>query len=486
MADLQKLELARRAEIGKLAAVLGVEPESLAELGSSAGADELHRLRRRINKTIFDEKRDRFIRLERVTRLLPASYVARLATEAFGPLLSARVVAEMNPLRARNIARHVSAAFVADVAPHIDPEKVQELIPQLPTELVKDTALLLVEREDYVTMGRFGDALSAQQLRAVVSAIDDDAALLLTGFFIEKREQLSRIIHNIDNVRIARIMRRGTEANLLPQALFIIDHVTDELKGRLADIMGEQDEATLDKLVSVADEELLWGPILRGLSNMHPRYRRKIVNLPQVKNEQLLGDLVRAAYEEGLLAVALPLARVMRPDYKRVVAHAALKQGADVAEAALEAAHSAGEWSTLLDLARYADESERELLATLRVLRRPEAMEALLEALNSDAAADMLLDVLGRMDQEAQQTAAYLLAAEGGALLEHLLDLAGGLHERWGTVARIIARLDGQAMEDAGRVLRRRSDAEAAALRDGAKREKVWDVLAPQLEQQAA
>lgn len=486
MAELHKLELARRAEIGKLATLIGVTPESLAELGGSASADELHRLRRRINKTMFDEKRERFIRLERVTRLLPAGYLARLAMEAFGPLLSARVVAEMNPLRARNIARNVTAEFVADVAPLIDPEKVEALIPQLPTELIKDAALLLVEREDYVTMGRFGDALSAHQLRAVVSAIDDDAALLRTAFFIEKREQLSRIIHNIDNTRIARIMRRGTEANLLPEALFIIDHVTDELKGRLADIMGEQDEETLDKLVSVAHEELLWGPILRGLSNIHPRYRRKIVNLPKVKNEGLLGDLVRAAYEEGLLAVALPLARVMRPDYKRVVAHAALKQGAEVAEAALEAAHSAGEWSTLLDLARYADESERQLLATLRVLRRPEAMEALLEALNSDAAADMLLDVVGRMDAEAQRTAAHILAAEGGALLEHLLDLAGGLHERWGTVARIIAQLEGSALDDAGRVLRRRSDAELAALRDGAKREKVWDTLAQQLEQAAA
>lgn len=482
MADVHTLELTRRAEIGKLAALLNVSPESLAPLGEASSADELQRLRRRINKTLFDEKRDRFIRLERVTRMLPAGYLARLAMDSFGPLLSARVVAEMNPLRARNIARHVTPAFVADVAPLIDPEKVEQLIPRLPLDLVKETALLLVERKDYVTMGRFGDALSAQQLRAVIGAIDDDTALLQTAFFIERREQLGRIVHNIDNARIARIMRRGTEANMLPQALFIIDHVTDELKGRLADIMGEQSEDTLNTLVSVAEEQRLWGPILRGLSHIHPRYRRKIVNLPKVKDEQLLGDLVRAAYEEGLLAVALPLARVMRPDYKRVVAHAALKQGPEVAEAALEAAHSAGEWSTLLDLARYADESERALLATLRVLRRPEAMEALLEALNSDAAADMLLDVVGRMDEDAQRTVAHILAAEGGALLEHLLDLAGGLHERWGTVACIIAQLDGAALEDAGRVLRRRSDAEVAALRDGAKREKSWNALAPQLE----
>lgn len=418
---LTHLPLTARAEALKLAQLLDCPIDELSALGPTGG-DELRRMRQAIERRILDDRDAGFRRVARLARLLPTRMVARLAMESFGPLLSARLVARMDLYRVRNIARHISPEFVADMAPFTDPESVRTIVPQLRTELIRDAAMLLVEREDFVTMGRFADALSPQALRAVVSAIDDDATLLRTAFFLENRDQLSRVVHNIDNDRIARIMRTAAEAKLLPEALFIIDHVTNELKSRLADLMGRQDAKILDALVDVTREQALWGPVLRALGYMQPRLRRKIVNLPSVRNEALLGELVNAAYEEGLLSTALPLAKLLRREHKRVVARAALQQGEEVASAALEAAHIAGEWGLLLDLAQYVDDAQRDLLAGLAVLRRPEVVEALIAEVHGPIAAEVALDILTRAPEAARRAMASAAVADGGALLDQLLD----------------------------------------------------------------
>ncbi|MCK5768828.1 hypothetical protein [Algiphilus sp.] len=462
------LDLAVRAEREKLARVIEMPVDQLGWLDGVSAAN-IQRLRQRISQTLYDARRDRFQRLEWITRFLPDRYVARLAVEALGPLLSARVVGEMDPLRARNIARHVPAAFVADVAPHIDPAKVQTLIPQLPVELVRDAALILVERGDFVTMGRFADGLSSQALRAVITAIDDDAALLRTGYLLDRRDQLSRIVHNIDNDRIARLMVCAAEQQLLPEALFIIEHVDGELKARLADLVGRQSEAVLDALVAVARRERLWGPVLRAIAHMQARQQRKIVNLPSVRDEALLGELVNTAYDEGLLQLALPLTRLMRPDYRRAVAHAALRQGADVALAALEAAHAGDAWPTLLDLAQHTDPAERDLLASLPVLRRREVIAALVQDLRSESDTAIAMDVLARMDEHGRAAVARALAADDGFLLDLLIDRVGDDAGRLDALVRLMAPLPEADRSRMAAVLARRSDAERAAL-DGAAR----------------
>ncbi|WP_043770156.1 hypothetical protein [Algiphilus aromaticivorans] len=417
----EPLPLETRAEVGKLARLLDSPEAELTALGAT-GSEELRRLRRTIERQVFDNRHERFRRLARLARFLPARTVARIAMEGLGPLLAARVVARMDPYRVRGIARHITPSFVADIAPIIDPESVRVIVPHLRTELVRDAALLLVERADFVTMGRFADALSPQALRAVVGAIDDDATLLRTAFYLENREQLARIVHNIDNARIARIMRSGAQAELLPEALFVVDHVTDELKARLADLMGSQDETVLDALVMVARRQNLWGPILRALAHMHPRHMRKIVNLPSLRDEALLGELVQVAFEQGLMAVALPLARQMRREHKRIVATAALRQGEEVAEAALEAAQVAGEWATLLDLVQYVGDAERDQIAGLAMLQRPDVAEALIAEVRDPVTAETALSILARAPEATQRSAAGAMLSDGGTLLDLLLD----------------------------------------------------------------
>lgn len=467
-AQMQQLPLSARPEVGKMARLLDCPFDAACEL-ARAGGEDLERLRHGIEQQLFAQRRRGFRRLARVARLLPARSLARLASEALGPLLTARTVAQMDPIRVRNIARHVSPEFVADVAAHIDPDSVRVIVPQLPTELVREAALLLVARADHVTMGRFADALSPQALRAVVGAIDDDEPLLRAAYYLENREQLARIVHNIDNARLMRIMQFAAKGELLPEALFIIDHVTDELKGRLADLMGQQDEPVLDALVTVTREQRLWGPVLRALTHMDDRYCRKIVNLPSLRDEALLGELVATAYEEDLLATALPLARQMRRALKRVVASAALQQGEEIAAAALEAAQVSGEWATLLDLAQHISEAERDLIAGLPILQRPDVAEPLLAAVHSAATAATAVDIVARAPEATQRNAAKAMLRDGAALLELLLDHCIDDDDALGHLLATLERVSDAERPLALRVLGRRDDDERQRLVAAAK-----------------
>lgn len=477
-------DLNTRAEIEKLAALTHLDVAELQPL-AEGGAENLRALRRRINQRIFDESRDKFRALEKFTRLLPKGMIAKLAQNSLGPMLSGRVVGEMDPIRAFKIAKRLPASFLADAVPEAEPVKVREIIPYMPAALIRDVALILVEREDYILMGRFADALSAPAIRAVVGAVEDDAVLLKIAFYMEEKKQLTKVVHMIDNDRVARLIRTGTEKTLWPQALSVIDNVDADLRGRLANIMVEQDEATLNDLVGVAHEQNLWGPVLRALDKVNVKHHRKIVNLPAVKDETILGGLVASAYEEGLLEAALPLVRPMREEGRKVVAHAALKQGAEVAEAAFWAAQNTGQWDLILELAEHLDDAERDMIAGLPILRKPQVLRDVLAAGAADNKIALLLDFIERLDTEGQRAAAQVAIENDGDLLEAIIDVTRKVN-RWETLAIALAALDESGQREAGAVYRRQTEADRSAFAAAAKEKGVWNELVSALEGEAA
>lgn len=476
-------DLNTRAELEKLARLIQSDSVDVSALAAS-GADNLRRLRQSINRRSFDEHREKFRALEKFTRVLPKNYLAKLAVSAFGPMLSGRLVGEMNPVRAAQIVRRLPADFLAKAVAQAEPDKVREIIALLPAGIIRDVAMILVGQGEYVLMGRFADALSAPAIRAVVGAVDDDSVLLHVAFYMEEKSQLTKVVHMIDNDRVARIMRTGTEKNLWPEALSIIDNVSPELRGRLANIMAEQDESILDGLVGVAHAQNLWGPVLRGMDKMNPKYYRKIVNLPAVKDAAVLGSLVNTAYEEGLLEAALPLAKSMRAAGHKVVAHATLQQGAEVAEAALWAAQNAGQWSVILDLAQHLNDAERDLIAGLAILRNKAPLTDLLSVAVAEKRVALLLDFVKRMSPAGKQTVAAVCLADED-LLEPVLDAARD-EAAWDTVASVFGAAKAETLDKAVKVYQRLSDEDRAALTAAAKDQGVWDKLAASLESTAA
>lgn len=484
MANHEQVDIETRAELDKLGHLLEVPVADLAGM-ASGGSVNLRRLRQRIHQRVFDDRRERFQRLEKLTRVLPQTAVAKFAVSAFGPRLSGRLVGEMNSLRAVKIAERLDPTFLADVALHVDPPKVHDIIARLPAELIRDAALTLVERKEYIVLGRFADALSELAIQAVVAAVDDDAALLHIAFYMEHKEQLTRFVNMIDRDRMASIMRTGTQRELWPEALSVIDNVDIEWRGRLANIMAELDEATLNGLVGVAHAQNLWGPVLRGMAHMNPKHYRKIVNLPAIRDETVLGDLINAAYAEGQLDIALPLTEAMRPDWQRVVAHAALKQGEEIAESVLWAAQASGRWDITLKLCAYTNDSERDMLARLPALQSKPVQTSALSAAILTNNVGILLDIVGRMDDDGQRAAALVLLEREAGLLESLLDTAAS-GDGLAVLANCLSHVDRGALESAALVFQRSDEGTRNAFSAAARKCGVWKKLAPVLEAETA
>ncbi len=145
---------AARAEVVKLGRLLGREPGGLRYLqGLPAG--EIGQLRRLTSAALFEADSEVLKRLAAAGKLLPTAVVAAVSERAFGPLLAARVAGFMDPQRAADVGRHLDPAFLADVCVQLDPRAAHEIVSRMDLETVLAVTGELLDREDYVTLGRF-------------------------------------------------------------------------------------------------------------------------------------------------------------------------------------------------------------------------------------------------------------------------------------------------------------------------------------------
>jgi len=466
-----------QVELEKLAQYLTLDDTTWQAL-VDAGAANLRELREHIDQEMYDPHRKGFQHLASWLRWLSIKQLAKLAY-AIGAKMAARLVGEMDPYFAAKVARRLTPDFLGEVAAQADPRKIREVIRRLPAELISQVALKQIQENQFLLLGRFADALSAPSIREVVNTVKDDGALLTIAFYMENTTQLSNVIRMIDNSRLASIVRSGTEnVDLWPKAIWVIDHVEGELKSRLGNIMAEQDERTLDSLVDVAHRQQLWGPVLRALSVINPRYHRKIVNLPSLRNSAVLTDLVNAAVSKNLLEETLPLVNAMQRDYREVVAHTALRQGEEVAEAVVQAAHQSGQWDLILDLAQFLGDDERNMLARLPISHNPSVIEALMRNAAKLGKTDLLLDFARRFHREGLQTVVEISLRDGGDLLQAFLAAARDTRAGWQAIATAVSVVDAPAMlRGIGRVYQRQNPQDQQAFREAANETVLWSRL---------
>ena len=83
-----------RAEILKLARMLGPRPSELAYL-EAVGLADLRALREQTVEVLWDADGATMSRLAAASKLLPAALTATIAQRAFGPLLAARMAGHL-------------------------------------------------------------------------------------------------------------------------------------------------------------------------------------------------------------------------------------------------------------------------------------------------------------------------------------------------------------------------------------------------------
>ncbi|MGB1580856.1 MAG: hypothetical protein ACPHER_05045, partial [Nevskiales bacterium] len=291
----------RIAENIKLARQLQVGPETLGFL-SPLNDVELRNLREDLSDAMFDEARPHFERAAAATKLLPNKLIAEIAERIVGPLLSARIVGLLNPETALDITLRTSDAFIADAAALLEPKSASALIKRVPVARVERVAQVMIDRQEYVTMGRFVDHVDHEVVAEVINAIEDDEALLRTAFFVESKAVFNDLLHHVPPERIKNMAVLAGEGDhdLWAEALALTTHMDDEWKGRIGDIVVEEGEALLTDMLEQAQRQNLWDALLPVVGCMSLASREQLVKLPALANPDVLEAVIQAANELNL------------------------------------------------------------------------------------------------------------------------------------------------------------------------------------------
>ena len=252
--------LATRAEIAKLARLIGREPDSLAYL-ESVPADEIRALRDRTTEVLFRANGSTLNRLAAASKLLPVGLVASLGERAFGPMLSARIAALLEPSRAVEMAAKLPITFLADVAIDIDPRRAKDVIAGIPPRQIAQITRELARRDEYVTIGRFVGQMPNGSVAAGLAELDD-AALLRVAFVLEAKESLSDLVELLPDERIDAIIDAASAQNLWAEALDLLTHLSSEQREEFAKHAGTHRQPVFDSLVRCAREFDMWQSLL--------------------------------------------------------------------------------------------------------------------------------------------------------------------------------------------------------------------------------
>ena len=275
-------DLALKAEHLKLARLLGCPQQAVAGLdGLDVAA--LRRLRGACTSMLFDGDRGSLQRIVSVARMMPAALNALIAEKAMGPVLGSRVAGMLPPKDAVEIARRVPLDFNVEVTLLLDPRSAAPMLRVMPLDLVVAVTKEMVKRREYIVMARFVDALTDEQIRACMAAMDDEA-MLQSGFFVESPQRLEEVV----------------------------ELMSDE---RMRAVVGQAARPDRD----------LGGPVMALMSGVGPRLQRRMIEAALLHPDAHVGEhLVATAREHDLLPLLQARASdLSEPAARRLAALAA-------------------------------------------------------------------------------------------------------------------------------------------------------------------
>ena len=314
-------DLLTRAELIKLSRTLGTDEARVAFLARYDHLD-LRLLGERLTNALFSEYRVAFQRLADASRLLPASLVAKMSEMVFGPMLSARVAGSMPPDRAVEVAAKLKTKFMADVTMQLDPKSASEVLAAMPVKIIVEVAQALLERREYVTMGRFVDDLTDAAIRAVAAKIGDDEALLRIAFFVERRERLIELVELLPPERLRAIVSAvvGGPADLQQAGLAVMSQVSARQQGRIGEIAIGLGAEVLTTLIETAQRHEAGAVVGAVMEHVGAEGRRQFVMMLANVGDKTLAAWSRATTASGLWPVAL---RILAAADSRTQAQAA-------------------------------------------------------------------------------------------------------------------------------------------------------------------
>jgi hypothetical protein len=261
--------LRARAEVERLARLLGTEPEELGFLVERVEPDAIGVLRHQLTDVLFDMTSPRLEKVAGASRLLPPPLAASLAERALGPVLCAMIAGSVSPDQVVDLATRLSPEFLAQVALHLDPRIVPDVIGRLPADLVVASARELVALQEHVAMGQFASYLDESVVGAAVEAMSDDD-LLRTAFVVVGDDRLRTIAAGLPDERVVGLLVAAQELGLWYEVLALVDRLGSEQAGRLGDLAIVHVPGVLDALIVFTAEEDLWDAVLPLVDHVSP------------------------------------------------------------------------------------------------------------------------------------------------------------------------------------------------------------------------
>jgi len=223
--------LATRAEVMKLARLLGHPAEEFHYLEHLAAAD-LRALRELATERLFDPAGTPLGRLAAASRLLPTAPIAAIAEHAFGPVLVGRIAGLIDPERAADVAARLPTGFLAEVAVHLDPRRAADVLARMPAQRIADVARELVARGEDVTLGRFVGHLPDEHL-ALSLRVMDDLTVVRVAFVLEDPGSLDRVLGLIAPGRLETLLDAAAGTDVWPDALELFATAREPLRSRV-------------------------------------------------------------------------------------------------------------------------------------------------------------------------------------------------------------------------------------------------------------
>jgi len=303
-------DLATRAELVKLARALGTTTDGVA-FAAALPHEDIRRVRERVVATLYDEHRGAFQRVAAITRVLPTAVNVRIALRAFPPLLAARIAGEMTPDRAAELADRMPVEYLAEACVHLDPRRAAPLIQRIRQDRVLGVVLELIDRREFITLGRLLDSATEGVIHDVATTVSTEA-LLRIGFYAESGEQLTRAVALLPPARLRGVVRDALSGSseLASAGLALIGRLTDdELRGRLAGYAAESGTETLTALLHTAIEDDAVPALLAAVAVMDEDGRRRVLRLPALASPEVLDHLLLAVEKHDLWQTMTALTR---------------------------------------------------------------------------------------------------------------------------------------------------------------------------------
>lgn len=232
--------LETKAEIRKLARILGVGDEELA-FATAVPAAELAAFREAAVDVLYDDNAPQLRRAADAARLLPEPVLVRIAGTALGPTLCALLAGHVSPRLAVAIAERLDIEYLAQVAARMDPRRAVAVVTRMPVRRIRDVAAEMAASGEHVAMGRFVAHLPDEALLACVDVLDA-TDLLLIAFVLEgKREaadRVARLVHALDEERVDRLAAEARSAGLDDELTDLLAHLPPDLRRRVQGAAG--------------------------------------------------------------------------------------------------------------------------------------------------------------------------------------------------------------------------------------------------------